>query len=273
MDRLVWAVTSSFALGDRRVSVRSSSVEVDAMLRDVFGGATQPTTPDGEAPDYSFWLPDPAATGVRRLGTLFSGCDPVIRTRSVERLVRALHGQFRDLDRVTRDDIVAVEALAVVDPATTRAALLPRSARYNFDGLGRIVERRGLRMLDGMVVALSPSTGALIVEPGFTLDQGQRRRLAALGPAGEADEPVDGGSYPVSAWFRHVASTSRSSLLVQTLRRALRNGESVGMATAMEGIARSLRHAEIVPLKAVAPDGSPAALARAVAARLATPAP
>lgn len=222
------------------------------MLRDIFAERVRAVPePALAAADLSLWVPDPAGSDRNRLPTLFHGCTPVLRSRSIDRLLDALHGQFEDHARRIRDDVVAVELLAVVDPEAKTAALLPRTVRYRYPGLLQLIERQGGQVVDGLIAAISPESGALVIPPGLRIDRSRdddRSRRAFDRRIGKESAPP--GHYQVVAWFRHNSSTSRSALLVQTLRRTLRNGAVIGLPVAMEGLAEALRGAELVSLSA-----------------------
>lgn len=237
------------------------------MLRELFGGRPDPASGDRRA-DLSLWVPDLAGPDASKLPTLYRGCAPLLRSRSVERLVQALNGELDDRDRIRRDDVVALDSLAVVAPATGDAALLPRSIGHRQPELLQLLEREGLRVVDGRWAMVSVETGALVVPRGIRLDERRLRFIERAPPARRRTEPLAEGCYPLRLWFRSDRNVGRAAVLVDVMRRDVGNSDAVGVPLSVQTLALALRQAALVPLAELSDTPEPSAVARGVARRL-----
>ncbi len=126
LDHLGWVVSSSFAIGDVRFAVRSTSHAFGGWLSDVLGAYE---VDDVEDFLYSVVVPEPPAGGkAKEFCILYKGSTAIIRTLDPVTLGRGLLAELEGLGFHERDDAVYVMA-SLVDVREPRPSCLRRSHR------------------------------------------------------------------------------------------------------------------------------------------------
>ena len=114
LDHLGWVVSSSYAIGDVRFAVRSTSPAFGAWLSDALGAYE---VDDVEDFLYSVVVPEPPAGGkAKEFCILYKGSTAIIRTLDPVTLGRGLLAELEGLGFHERDDAVYVMA-SIVDVA------------------------------------------------------------------------------------------------------------------------------------------------------------
>src|SRR6266516_1911129 len=102
LDHLGWVVSSSFAIGDVRFAVRSTSPAFGAWLSDVMGAYE---VDDVEEYLYSVVVPEPpAGRKAKEFFILYKGSSAIIRTLDPATLGRGLLTEFDGHGLHERDD-------------------------------------------------------------------------------------------------------------------------------------------------------------------------
>ena len=183
--------SDTLRIGDLYVGVRSHPASLASHVRETLADHMV----DGmEAPaNYSLRL-EPAAPGRKgaaRSYALYRSRCLLLRTRSRERVVRALvrclSGYVEPQDRRVR-----IRQLAVVGPAG--AIVLPPELHWRLEALERRLEANGMWLSDPPLVEIDTGTGELIVDAPA---------LASDGTGHEFDEQHPSrrnGRYPILEW-------------------------------------------------------------------------
>jgi hypothetical protein len=249
---LDWAATTTVRVGRYLLGVRSATPELDRLVGHVLA---EHLMPDAEAPpNYSLRT---ASTDGVRYHRMFYKCETAVRTRSLQRLLRAVctylagHADEDDATTVQVDAVVLTyDGMAVVLPAELRP-LLPSEES---------LRRRGLRLLDAPAAALDPDGGELVVRPStFPLDEKALADAADL--EAEPEEVISSvapGRYPLRCLVHVVASgepaPSRATLVARNSRR-IRNRAAVGAQTALSALNRTTLDADLLVVPALQPTG------------------
>src|SRR6476620_9321208 len=108
LDHLGWVVSSSYAIGDVRFAVRSTSHAFGGWLSDALGAYE---VDDVEDFLYSVVVPEPPAGGkAKEFCILYKGSTAIIRTLDPVTLGRGLLAELEGLGFRERDDAVYVTA-------------------------------------------------------------------------------------------------------------------------------------------------------------------
>ncbi|MGH3342810.1 MAG: hypothetical protein ACRDPK_07995 [Carbonactinosporaceae bacterium] len=188
---------------------------------------------------------------VLRLGhqhVLRSSCQTLVRTRSLHRLLRALHALLAD--HVAEQDTTAVRVDTLVLIRDGAALLLPPTLRPLLCVEDEL-SRRGFQILDGCVATLDISNGELVVAPPVMPVEGAtltRARAVAPEPAGPPPT-AEPGRYPVRIWVTTAAgrgveghapvAAPRRALVVAQANQRVRNRERIGAQAALSTLARA----------------------------------
>lgn len=233
---LDWEETRAVRVGRYLLGVRSGSPELDRLVGRVLDDHL---VPDGEAPpNYSLRL---ASTDGVRQHRLFHNCETSVRTRSLQRLLRAVAAFLAGHADEQDTTVVHVEALVLTWGGV--AFVLPPELRPLLPTEEALLGR-GLRLLDAPTAALDPASGELVVRPPrFPLDEAAVAEAADLqAEPGEVVPTVPPGHYPVRGLV-HLAVTgqphapSRAAVVARTNRR-VRNRAAIGAQTALSVLAR-----------------------------------
>jgi hypothetical protein len=250
---LDWAGTRAVLAGRYLLGVRSATPELDRLFGRVLA---EHLVPDAVAPpNYSLRMG--STDGVRH-HRMFYKCETSVRTRSLQRLLRAVcaylaaHADEDDATRVQMDAVVLThDGMAVLLPAELRPLLPSEDA----------LRRRGFSMLDAPTAALDPAGGELVVRPPtFPLDVAALAEAAALeAEPAEVISSVAPGRYPVRCVVHVVArgqpaEPSRATLVARSNRR-VRNRAALGAQAALSAVARTTMEADLLVVPASQPTG------------------
>jgi hypothetical protein len=158
LDHLGWVVSDSFAIGDVRFAVRSTSPAFGGWLADVVGAYK---VDDVEDFLYSAVVPEPPADGkAKEFCILYKGSTAIIRTLDPITLGRGLLAELEGLVFHERDDAVYVMA-SVIDVAGT-ATLVPSSLVPGLAKLGRRAGKLGVGIPGELTVAIDMDTASVV---------------------------------------------------------------------------------------------------------------
>jgi hypothetical protein len=165
LDHLVWVVSSSFAIGDVRFAVRSTSHAFGDWLSYTLGAYE---VDDVEDFLYSVVVPEPPAGGkAKEFCILYKGSTAIIRTLDPVTLGRGLLAELEGLAFHERDDAVYVMA-SLVDAAGA-PAIVPSSLAPGLAKLGRRAAKLGVGIPGELTIAIDVQT-ASVVPVHHTLD-------------------------------------------------------------------------------------------------------
>ena len=165
LDHLGWVVSSSFAIGDVRFAVRSTSHAFGEWLSDTLGAYE---VDDVEDYLYSVVVPEPPADGkAKEFCILYKGSTAIVRTLDPVTLGRGVLAELEGLGFHERDDAVYVMA-SLVDVAGA-PTLVPSSLAPGLAKLGRRAAKLGVEIPGELTVAIDLET-ASIVPVRHTLD-------------------------------------------------------------------------------------------------------
>jgi hypothetical protein len=210
VDRLGWAVSSTFHIGDYHIGVRSSRTEVDAVVRQLLAAYLV----DGiEAPaNLSVRIgghgeePEADSGGKRRsdrgkqLHLLYRSSSLAARSRLPSRILQALVCYLDGLGGHGPRGVLRTSMLALV--ADGHAIVVPRALLGSLEALQPRLERQGLRFIDAPYADVDPTTAELVIDsPGLTVDEAALTALDRhFGSPGRAEPPVGAGRFPIRGW-------------------------------------------------------------------------
>ena len=158
LDHLGWVVSSSFAIGDVRFAVRSTSPSFGAWLSAALGAYE---VEDVEDYLYSVVVPEPPPGGkAKEFCILYKGSTAIIRTLDPVTVGRGLLAELEGLGFHERDDAVYVTA-SVVDVAGV-PTLVPSSIAPGLAQLGRRAGKLGVGIPGELTVAIDMETATVV---------------------------------------------------------------------------------------------------------------
>jgi hypothetical protein len=153
LDRLVWAVKRSYAIGDGLFAVRSTSEAFGTWLD---GALARYRTDQDALTRYSVVIADePDEVTKERFHILYQGTTALVKTTSLDELVRMLFLDLETFEFPSRDDALYADMVTVSKNGVT--ALVPEVLMPFIGTLGlRRVARAGLRLPMETAVAIDP---------------------------------------------------------------------------------------------------------------------
>jgi hypothetical protein len=165
LDHLGWVVSSSFAIGDVRFAVRSTSPAFGGWLSSILAAYD---VEDVEDYLYSVVVPDPPTNGrAKEFCILYKGSTAIVRTLDPITLGRSVLAELEGLGFHERADAVYVMA-SLVDVAGA-PTLVPSSLAPGLAKLGRRAGKLGVGIPGELTVAIDIET-ASVVPALHTLD-------------------------------------------------------------------------------------------------------
>lgn len=165
LDHLGWVVSSSFAIGDVRFAVRSTSHVFGEWIREALGAYE---IEDVEDFLYSVVVPDVGSGGkTKEFCILYKGSSAIVRTLDPTSLGRALVAELEGLALHERDD--AVYLMASVIDVRGVPAIVPSSLAPGLAKLGRRAGKLGVAVPGQFEVAVDTKSATLVPVPA-TLD-------------------------------------------------------------------------------------------------------
>lgn len=184
LDHLGWVVSSSFAIGDVRFAVRSTSPAFGGWLSDVLGAYE---VDDVEQYLYSVVVPDPPADGnAKEFFILYKGSSAIVRTLDPMSLGRGLLTELQAHRLHDLDD--AVYVMASIAQVRGEPVLIPTSLGPGLAKLGRRSTKLGVEVPGQFAVGVDLGSAQVIPIPwtlevrGDPLD-----RLTSMFPWGGRD--------------------------------------------------------------------------------------
>lgn len=209
LDRLSWAGTTTFRIGPWYVGVRCSTREVEELLR----RALPAHVADGveTPPNYSVVaaLPPKSHRSPRELHFLYRSQDPVIRSRTLSRLVRGLLSHLSAHLEEEPDPLLRVRGVPLV--AGTTAILAPRELLADLGRIEPRLRQEGVRVLDLPYATVDPATAELVVPPpAVEHDPDVLEELDVVESPTRPEEEgaVVPGRYPIKAWVLSTGDTA-----------------------------------------------------------------
>jgi hypothetical protein len=192
LDDLDWVTTTTFRVGEWALGVRSSSFEIDAVLRRVL----EAHVVDVDAPaNFSALMADGET---RTFNFLYRASDALVRTRARGRLLRTLIAHLSEFAEPT-SPVIRLDAAALI--AGGGAIVVPEGLREAIAGIETRLNVAGLQVVDAPTLGLDAGGHIVVPEPAVTID------AAALAeyeldpePLGRELAPVLPGRYPIIAW-------------------------------------------------------------------------
>ena len=243
VDRLGWAATTAFRVGEWAIGVRSNTLELDALLRTALAAHVL----DGvEAPrNYSIAVHADHQRGVRPLHSLWHEYSLLARSRSPGRVVRALLGYLGDhVD--ARPSFVRVPAVTMIGPSG--AVVADPSLRNHRPRLTRLVRTFALQVADSRTADIDDS-GELVVSPSpLHVDESALDSSEMGGPRADPDLPPATGRYPIRGWLLRTPPTapepSKARALSMVMSRAV-GATDIGGQRTIDALARSVENARV----------------------------
>ncbi|MEO7556110.1 MAG: PqqD family peptide modification chaperone [Acidimicrobiales bacterium] len=213
-----WGPTRAYDLGDFYVGIRADTPEADELVARVLV-RHHVAVADEPPPNYSVVLAPGSASGqARGLNLLLDGGTTVVRSRSPQRVVRALLHHLSA--RVTVESLLADRRyLAVVGlPAVRggRAYLLPNALRFSDQAQPRLAVA-GFSLVDVPFAVVDVLDAALVVpEPALHVDHAALE-LVPDPVSGRAEGGwVPPGRYPLAAWVLPFDDEDRPAVSART---------------------------------------------------------
>ena len=179
LDHLGWVVSSSYAIGDVRFAVRSTSLAFGAWLSETLRAYE---VEDVEDFLYSVVVPEAPADGrAKEFCILYKGSTAIVRTLDPVTAGRALLAELEGLGFHERDDAVYVMA-SIVDVAGA-PTLLPSSLAPGLAKLGRRAGKLGVGIPGELTVAIDIDTASVVpVRRTLQVPDDALERLATVCP-------------------------------------------------------------------------------------------
>jgi hypothetical protein len=203
VDRLGWAASSTFKVGQWCLGVRSNSTETDSLVRELLRSYLVEDLDGVEPPpNYSVVLHagDGRGGGTRGLSFLYRSSLAVVRSRSALRVLQGLSTYLgaHELADSGREGLLVIDAVAIVG---RRAVLLPSFLRnYMEPGkLGGRLRRGGVTLVDAPMALVDPEAGELIVPP-CDLELANDATFAKAARLGPPSDGAPAGRYVLAAW-------------------------------------------------------------------------
>ncbi len=165
LDHLGWVVSSSFAIGDVRFAVRSTSHAFGEWLSDALGAYE---VDDVEEFLYSVVVPEPPADGkAKEFFILYKGSSAIVRTLDPVSLGRGVLAELEGHRLHELDD--AVYVMASVAQVRGEPVLIPTSLGPGLAKLGRRSAKLGVEVPGQFAVGVDLASAQVIPIPR-TLD-------------------------------------------------------------------------------------------------------
>jgi hypothetical protein len=244
LDDLDWATTTTVRIGEWALGVRSSTLEMDDVLRRVLGAHVV----DVEAPaNFSALMADGRT---RPFNFLYRASDALVRTRARGRLVRTLIAHLSEFAAPTETAAPAVRLNAAAVIADGAAILIPEGFRAELAGIETRLNVAGLRVVDAPTLELERGGHIVVPEPAVAVD------TAALAeyeldtePLGRELPPVLPGRYPIRAWAfvtgePGAGPVGRAQGIAAAAQQVM-NAADVGAQATLETVAGALADASL----------------------------
>ncbi len=188
----------TFRLGEYHIGVRVNTEELGEWLRAAL--PTYSVDDDDAPPNYSLRVNPPTPSRAKQpFHFLFDGGLTAVRTRSPRRAVSALLQFLSHHAHQVHDDVLAVEARALV--CGQQAVLMPLLA--GLETLERPLNRAGWAVLDVPHPHIDMESGELVVRPpSIVVEESALARLSKLAQEPRRPEPlVEPGRYRITRWI------------------------------------------------------------------------
>jgi len=178
LDHLGWVVSASFAIGDARFAIRSTSHAFGEWVAEALGAYE---VEDVEDFVYSVVVPEPPARGAKEFLILYRGSSAMVRTLDPVTLGRSLLAELETVRFHERDD--AVYVMASVGEVGGVPILIPSSILPKLAKLGRRASRSGFRIPGQRAVAIDIETATIMpIDRALDVPDAALERLAAALP-------------------------------------------------------------------------------------------
>ncbi len=237
LDRMDWAASSTFGVGDWALGVRSSDIEIDHVLRKVLAAHVL----DVDAPaNFSALMAD---NRPRDFHFLYRASDALVRTRVAGRVVRTLIAHLSAF-AIPSSSVIQLDAAAVV--VEGRAIVGPASLRAELGSVETRLNRAGMAVVDAPTLHLDPDSSSVIVpEPALTFDADALAEYERAQPPGRGHDAVRPGRYPIAAWALVtgadlVGPVGRAQGVAAAAQQVV-NADALGAQATLDAVARALQ--------------------------------
>ncbi len=193
-----WEEVAAYSVGEYRVGIRADSAASDEVLARAL--AEYRLAPGTTAPsNYSVTLAGEGGRAPRRLSLLQAGAVTVARSRSPQRILRALAGHLSCL-LDAEPGLVRISAIGAVRNGS--GVLLPDAAIGWLDRIQAPLARLGFLLVDQPFAHIDP-LGVEMVVPSPTVSMAEAVLATLPDPPAGSSEPgrVGTGRYPLRAWL------------------------------------------------------------------------
>lgn len=242
LDRLGWAASSTFRIGEWHIGVRSKTFEADELVRRFLSSYL---TEGIEAPaNFSVVLRTPGDEQTT-LSKLYRDHSTVVRSpRRPSRVLKGLAEHLSEYLDLNPKDLLKLRMAALVRDG--EAILVPASIVVWMDTLVPRLNGRGAQLLDAPFAMVDPTRGELVVlPPPLDVDETIVQLLDAQADPGVGSEPppVLPGRYPVRglSLFSGAGAEVRPLSLAASLAGAapyVHNHPALGTAFVVESLRR-----------------------------------
>jgi hypothetical protein len=251
LDRLGWAVRSSYEVDGLAFGVRTNSEAFAAWMDEALAAYS---IPDELPSYYSILIADEGKPG-KRFHLLYEETKVLARSRNLETIARALLSQLELLLLPERDD--AIYAEMTVFAANGRRALAPGLVLPLLEAYShRELERSGIVLPCSTTVAIDPGTGDLVpMPPVLDLPPDALERLPRFDMGDVEPRIVVDRAFAVDAVVSlgdptaSVGPVSKAAALYRTASHSLNLGR-IGDELALKGLRKTVERAGCFELTA-----------------------
>jgi len=197
-NKTSWLGTRAYALAGYHVGVRHNSEATAEILDRLFAGSA---LDDPEVPDnYSVALYPPGSGRSRELNLFVRLGQQLVRSRSAERVLRALLAHMSVDLTEPREDLLYLDATAAIQDG--RAMLLPPHIVAWVKQLQPRLAKLRIQLVDSPFPTVDARTGDLVVlEPAIEHDPSVLAGMDQDVRLGSELPMVRPGRYPLSRWY------------------------------------------------------------------------
>lgn len=197
LDRLVWAASSTYRIGQLHIGVRTDSEWLDGVVAAALADYLVPGL--DAPPNFSLVIPRAEADrSAKGLNMLYEGHTNLVRSRYPTRVLRALFQHLAKYLPAPSDELLRVSSLALI--RNGEAILVPRSITTWMDQLAPRLNRAGWQFVDHPWSKLDLESAELVVDaPALNIADGWQAELDSRTTRREP-EAVGAGRFPLVGW-------------------------------------------------------------------------
>jgi hypothetical protein len=212
----VWVGSIAIRLGELHVGIRSDDAAVVAAIRRLY--ADRIVDDDRAHEDFGISVSAPTHEGARPIPFLAHGCRPMLRSRSVPRLVRALDHHLYAIEHPIVDGVVRMHRTAAI-VLGDQAVLVPEQLVARGRATDHALRERGLAVADAPSPLLDPLHATVVVPEGPAGAGGSDPAEPILAPP---------GTYQLAAFHWQAHDTDADETGARALMRLLHHMRGTG---------------------------------------------